>query len=314
MGRDFYEGKKVLVTGARGYLGSVLVRKLTKLGASVTSLTSSQETDICEAVTWEKALASQEIVFHLAAQTDHKRANQDPSGNFRANAGSVLLLLETCRKFSKSPRIVFASTATVVGLTDEKPTNEQFLPRPRSLYDIHKLTAEHYLGFYADEYGADTAVARVANLYGPSEGSSHESRGILNVMAERAIKGEELTVYGKGEWKRDYLYIEDAIDGFLALGSAPTSNVKGRTFNLSTGRAISFVDAVKTLVKVVARYTGKDTKISYVPVPESLPGIETRNYSGDFRALFQATEWKPSVSLETGIDRLVVALTGGNNL
>src|SRR5690606_8426867 len=132
--------------------------------------------DIREKETWESLLKGTDIVFHLAGQTSHYRANQHPEEDWQINCLPVLIYAQVVSSMPSPPRFVFASTATVHGLTTVLPCNEEQRERPITFYDIHKVTSEHYLYYLAQEKHWETASLRLANVYGFSRSGSHLDR------------------------------------------------------------------------------------------------------------------------------------------
>src|SRR6185503_293003 len=125
-------------------------------------------------------------------------------------------LLEASRHTENKPFIVFASTVTVVGITQPQPTNEAQECLPVTIYDLHKLIAEQYLEAYCRLNQAHGTTLRLANVYGPGSSAVVEDRGILNKMMRRALNEESLTMFGSGEWYRDYVYIDDVLAAISA--------------------------------------------------------------------------------------------------
>jgi UDP-glucose 4-epimerase len=323
-----YAGKRVLITGANGYIGTVILGllkdadcgvrglvppELVSLEASLQAIgPSSLEiagADIRTVEDYIPFVEGFDLVIHLAAQTSHYEANERPREDFALNVAPVLRLLEACRTQKRPPRVVFASSATVVGLPQALPVTEDAFCRPITMYDIHKLCAEEYLRFFAREHGVPSCSLRLANVYGESPTATKTSRGVVNQMARRALAGEDLTVFGSGAWLRDYVHLSDVAEAFLAAGSLPESELGGRSFNVCTGTGTAFRDVLAMLRDAAEKMSGRRSNI--VHVDKVLSPIDERSYVGSHDALTRACGWTPQIDLATGLGRLLDATARG---
>ena len=315
-----YEGKTLIVTGGSGQIGSSLIRALSGLPCRIISVSRSKaggerpatslahlteiRGDIRDRAIWPKLLQGADFVFHFAAQTSAYRANADPSADFEVNALPVLRLLEYCHAQNRTPAVLFAGTVTEIGLPARLPVDESFAERPITIYDIHKLLAEKYLLMAALSGVMQATVLRLANVYGPGPLARGTGRGVLNLMIQRAVHGESLTVYGDGTLLRDYVFVDDVVRAFLLAG-ARMDAVNGKFFVIGSGRKQPIGDAVKLIAERTARKTGRQATVQHLPPPEGLLPIEQRNFVADTTRFRHATGWKPEVSLEEGIDRTI---------
>ena len=210
-----------------------------------------------------------------------------------------------CVKFlSGGEFLVLSSSVTQAGMPENIPMDESAPDNPITLYDISKLTAERYLMHYIRKGWALGASLRLANVYGPSRGSSKPGRGILNSIIQRALEGEEMFVYNNGIYIRDYIFITDVITAFLhAPSQIPKLN--GRYFIVSGGKGITIRDAFQTAIDQTAKYSNKKLELTSKSLPEGLSEIETRNFIGDSTAFSKITNWSPKFSLEMGISQTV---------
>jgi nucleoside-diphosphate-sugar epimerase len=319
----FYSGKRVLVTGAGGYIGTYVASLLRGVPCTLRAIVPPERVDahrtVLEAVgptavemvgsdlraerNFERLVEGCDVVFHLAAQTSHYEANAHPSEDLAINVQPVVRLLEGCRDHGLSPRIVFASSATVVGLPSTLPVTEEATCHPITIYDVHKLCAERYFEHFSRAHGIHSCSLRLANVYGTSAAVTKPHRGVVNQMVKRALAGEDLTVYGSGEWLRDYVHVSDVAAAFLHAGAAPAGAVSGRSFNVCTGTGTRFVDVLSLIAKEAAKISGKTSRI--VRVDKTLSAIDERSYIGDISALIRATGWKPKMDLQGGIAELL---------
>lgn len=307
-----------LITGGSGYLAHSLARRLDAGGARIRRLIRSgspapeYRSPAVEDFTGsassrddlERAMEGVDVVHHLAAQTSVYKANEDPFADLQANAVALLNILETARAGGRRPLILMAGTVTQTGFPERLPVDESHPDKPLTVYCMHKLLAEHYVEHYARSGWVRGAALRLANVYGPGPKSSSADRGILNLMIRRALAGEDLKIYGQGDWQRDYVYVEDVAAAFAAASACPDA-VSGRHFVVSYGVGHPFARAVSLVADLVATRTGRRVRVEHVEPPAGLSPIETRNFVGDPSALMAATGWKPAVTLEEGINRTI---------
>lgn len=320
-----YENRRVLVTGGTGYIGSSLVRALETVPCEIILLlregrsvapdpdtvasVSTISGDIRARETWSRALEGIDHVFHLAAQTSAYIASEDPFMDLDINVLPVLYMLEICRERGLSIKIAFAGTVTEVGITLQTPVDESFPDHPTTIYDIHKLTAEKHLQYYARQRATQTVTLRLSNVYGPGPSSSRADRGVLNQMVRKALQGETLTVYGEGSFVRDYVFIDDVVRAFLVTGSK-MDVLSGNYYVIGSGTGSRLVDAVNLVADRVARRKGYRPSIVHITPPDAQLAIEKRNFVANTGRFSAATGWTPQVSLVEGIDRTIEYFLG----
>jgi len=322
---DAFADKKILITGGTGYIAASIIGFLKDLRCHVIRLGRDRNKfspvkgtariedmlgDVANPSVWESLPKNLDIIIHLAAQTSVYVAAENPLTDLRANIAPILGLLEVCRKRLRRPTLVFAGTATQVGLTPNRPVNESSEDRPITIYDLHKLIAEKYLKLYSIEGHVCGATLRLANVYGPGPASSGSDRGVINKMMTRALNGETLTVFGTGEYVRDYVHVSDVARAFLAAAGHP-EKTKGRNFVIGSGRGITLGNAVELVADYAFIKTGVRPKVIYTEMPTTLHAIEKRNFVADPQAFQEATGWAPRIPLETGIKMTMDALAGG---
>ena len=314
--QDYINGKRLLITGASGYLASNLAKFLKEIPCTVRRITRKPgltplngnaifediQGDIRDSALWDRAMEAVDIVFHFAGQTSVYVADKDPVCDYQANVLPMLLMLEACKKNDVHPDILFAGTSTIVGLPEELPVNETFPDQPVTIYDAHKLMAETYLKCYARMGLARGVTLRLTNVYGSGPKSSSEDRGILNMMINRALSGKNLTVYGEGKFIRDYIYVDDVLLAFL-MALINMDHLNEKHFVLGSGEGNSILQAFHQVADRVAQKTGIEVKVDHIHPPTGLSPIEGRNFIADPRAFTEITGWEPQYSLSEGIDR-----------
>ena len=324
--RKFYSNKKILITGGNGYLASSIIRllsgvpcriqRLDRKGsqwneAEVSTGTEVQnvEADIRNIAEWRSLLLDVDIVFHLAAQTSVHVANSNPVEDAHINVFPMLHMLETCKKEGVLPVIIFSSTSTVTGLPKSLPVDEKHPDNPLTMYEVHKSMSESYLKFYTNEGVAKGVILRLTNVYGPGPRSSSADRGVLNQMIRKALANEALTVYGKGDFLRDYIYVRDVARAFL-FAAAGHQSLQGRHFVIGTGVGTTITDAFNMVSQRVALRTGKKTPVVHVDPPKIFSPIEARNFVADSNEFIRLARWKPEVGLVRGVDLTIDSYMG----
>ena len=318
-----FTGKRILVTGASGYLATNLIHSLKNIDCTIVRLSRDKKlfpvediaklTDIAGDIRrkeiWRHALENVDIVYHFAAQTSVYVADQRPMADLEANAVPMLNLLEICRVMKMQPIIIFSGTVTEAGIPKSVPVNESHVDYPVTIYDLHKLMAENYVKYYSQQGNVKGTILRLPNVYGPGPKSSSSDRGIINMMMRKALAGETLTVYGKGDCLRDYVYVDDVISAFLNA-AIHIEKLNGKHFIIGSGEGHTIAQAINLVADRVALKTGKQR----VPVkhiePSSIQSpIEARNFVADTRQFSLITGWRSRYSLVDGIDRTLDTLS-----
>jgi CDP-glucose 4,6-dehydratase len=232
-------------------------------------------------------------VFHLAAQTIVGTANRSPLGTWEANVRGTYTLLEACRALGGVKRVVVASSDKAYGSHEELPYREDFPLEPVFPYDVSKAAADLIGRSYAATYGMPVAVTRLANVYGP--GDLNWSR-IVPDTASALARGERPVIRSDGTPERDYLYVEDAVDAYLAVAaSLDRPELNGRAWNAGWGRPVSVLDLVRTLISVSGVDVEPDVRGEGVPAGEI-----DRQYL-DSSAIRAELGWEPKWELDRGL-------------
>jgi UDP-glucose 4-epimerase len=290
-----------LVTGGAGFIGSHLVDALLAHGHDVTVLddlsTGRWENltgalnrgarlytaSVVDAPAVERVLAAARpaVIFHLAAQIDVRHAVADPARDARVNLLGTVTLLEAARRHGVG-RFVLASTGgAIYGDAATVPTPETAPARPGSPYAASKAAAESYLDLYRDLHGLSTLSLRLSNAYGPRQAGGES--GVIAIFCAAAADGRPVTIFGDGGQTRDFLYVADAVEAFVAAGS---SRVTG-CCNVATG--------TETSVLELARALGLRTR--FAPARTG----EVRRSCLDPRAALTQLGWRARTPLSEGL-------------
>ena len=308
-----YEGKTVVVTGGSGYIGSALIDKLKKFNCQVIrtgrtkgipiSGVQDKILDLKSKESWIQIVSSADVVFHLAGNTSIPFAEENVDDSLLSNLLPIANLVYASKELKSCPKVVYASTATVYGMTDTLPVSEEVIPRPVSVYDLHKLYAEQHLTM-ANHQGIISAKSlRLANVYGPSLSESHSrDRGILSRITKACIQGDEINAYGGGNYLRDYIYIDDVVDAFLCSG---ISDMPHTVLNVASEIGTTVRAVFEMIADEVGENAGIYSNVINTDWPQDVNIIEKRNFIASNKNLKSMHGWKVNVPLKIGIQRLV---------
>jgi CDP-glucose 4,6-dehydratase len=306
----------VFVTGAYGLLGSWLVKALVARGARTTVLKrdavassalilegTEREVnvvhgDVLDRDLIERALGEYEVdtVYHLAAQTIVGVANASPAATFETNIRGTWNLLEACRRLGVQ-RVVVASSDKAYGVHDRLPYREDFALQPTYPYDVSKAAADLIARSYWHTFGLTVAVTRFANLYGG--GDLNLSRLVPEAVLA-AIDARPPVIRSDGTLERDFLYVEDAVEAYLAIaGLLQAGHGAGEAFNAGSGRPHAVLAVAELICRLAG--TGQEPDVRGTGTP---PGEITRQWV-DSSKLRAATGWAPRVELEEGLRRTI---------
>jgi UDP-glucose 4-epimerase len=253
---------RALVTGGAGFIGSNLVDALLARGDQVSILddfSTGRHVNLEGALSdgarlFEGSVADPDraavvltaerpdVVYHLAAQIDVRRAVEDPAFDAKVNVVGTAILLEAARR-ARVGRFVLASTGgAIYGEADEIPTAENAVPRPLSPYAASKWSAEGYVSLYERLHGLSTFSLRLANVYGPRQDPKGEA-GVIAIYCGAAVDGRPATVFGDGLQTRDFVYVGDVVDAFIAAGASDASGY----CNIGTGEETTVLQLAEAL-------------------------------------------------------------------
>lgn len=314
--QGFYQGTKVLVTGGLGFIGVNVSLRLIDLGAQVTVLDhfvppdpppalasvlsrlKVAVADMRDADKVERVIRDQRVIFNLAGKSGAAESNKTPLNDLDINCRGHLTILEACRAFNPQVSVVFPSSRLVYGKPRYLPVDENHPLAPESIYASHKIAVENYHLLYGHLYGIKSTVLRVTNPYGPMQVGDARGYGIANRLIQTAVMGGDLRVFGEGEQRRDYLYIDDLVHALLLAGSR--EEAAGRVYNIGDDRGASIMELARLAVK-----TAGSGRIVQVPWPEEYRAIETGDFQSDIGRARKELGWQPVTQLPEGVERTV---------
>ena len=308
-----FVGRRVLITGGLGFIGSNLAHRLVGEGAEVTVVDSLipeyggnpfnisgitdnisvNISDVRDAHSMRHLVAGKDYLFNLAGQTSHMDSMTDPFTDLEINCHAQLSILETCRKYNPDIKIVFASTRQIYGKPDYLPVDEKHLLRPTDVNGINKMAGEWYHILYNNVYGIRASALRLTNTYGPRMRIKDARQTFLGIWIRQLVQNKPFEVWD-GAQLRDFTFIDDAVDALLQ--AAVSDNANGRTFNLGGCEVISLGDLATLLVKVNG--SGSFTRKEF---PADRKRIDIGDYYADDAMIRSELGWSPVTSLETGL-------------
>lgn len=236
-----------------------------------------------------------ELVFNLAGSISHLDSMQDPVADFHANCREHLAFLETCRRQNPHLTIVLPSTRQVYGRPQRLPVDEEHPCRPVDLNGIHKLACEKYCLLWSHLCGLRVVILRLTNTYGPRQLLRHPRQGFIGWFVKQALSNESIHLYGGGQQRRDFNYVEDVVEAML-MAAAAQEKTAGRIYNLGAERAYSLKECAQLLVELAP-----GTSLQIEEFPADRLAIDIGSYWADFSRLRNELGWFPRTSLREGL-------------
>ncbi len=315
--REYYQGKKVLITGGLGFIGSNLAIKLVEAGAEVTLIDSMipeyggnffniepikdkvkvNISDVRDRSSMNFLVKDIDCLFNLAGTLSHIDSMRDPFTDLEINCVSQLSILEACRWNNKDVKVVFAGTRGQYGRARYLPIDERHPTYPIDVNGINKIAGELYHLVYCQAYGIKASSLRLTNTYGPRHQMRHPRQGILNWFLRLILDNQTIKIYGDGKQIRDSNYVDDVVDAFLLAMMMEETN--GEVYNIG-GIPISLIDFIKKAIDIYG-----SGSYEFVPFPQESKIVEVGDYIADYTKFSKLTGWQPKTSLEEGISRTI---------
>ena len=299
---------RLLITGGLGFIGSHLVESFSKKNHNIMILTKtlSKKSNISifnkritikkiDVTNFEKVGKIIEnfkpnIIIHLAGNTSHSKSFEKPLEDVDSNIKTTLFMLEKIKQLKISCRFILGSTFIVIGKPKKLPVNENTECNPTTIYGTNRLASEHLCKIYHDLYGINTNVFRITNSYGPRE-QIIPNKNAVNFLIHKAFKKEKISIYNKGEFFRDLIYVDDVISGINAIVKKGKS---GEIYWISSGNKTWF----KKFAGILQKFT--ECEIDYPQTPNYTKKVDVGNFVVNNSKL-KKLGWKPKVTINEGI-------------
>src|SRR4051812_46147477 len=314
-----YDGSRVLVTGGLGFIGSHLAEKLVALGADVTIVDSLlpeyggnlfnvrdiedrvriNYSDIRDPWSIRQLVRGQDFIFNLAGQVSHIDSMEDPETDLDINCKAQLSLLEALRAGNDDAVIVFAASRQQYGRPQFVPVTEDHPLVPVDVNGINLIAGESYHLLYNDVYGIAAISLRLTNTYGPHLLMKHGRQGFITTFIRLALEGKDISVFGDGSQLRDFTYVSDAVDAFLAAGVTPATH--GHALNVGGQEPVPLIE----VAAICQELAGEGGVVHTVPWPPEREKIDIGSIYVDHARLTETTGWEPTVSLRDGLAKTI---------
>jgi UDP-glucose 4-epimerase len=311
--RRAYAGKRVLITGGLGFIGSNLARTLCGLGAEVSivdslipeyggnrrnlaGISARVRIHVADVRDWPKLpklVRGQDFIFNLAGQTSHMDSMTDPQADLDINCRAQLAILEACRVHNPRIRIVFASTRQIYGRPDYLPVDEKHPLRPVDVNGINKIAGESFHLLYSRVHGIRSTALRLTNTIGPRMRIKDARQTFVGVWIRRLMERQPFEVWG-GEQLRDFTYVDDAVEAFLLAAIRPEA--EGEVFNLGGPPPVTLQELAEMLVALNGGGVFAVRKF-----PPDRKKIDIGDFYADDRRIARKLGWRPRTNLRTAL-------------
>lgn len=305
---------KFLVTGGAGFIGSNLIQKLLREGHRVRVVdnfsTGNWENlkdlccedsaleividDIRDLEALKKATSGMDYVIHLAALSSVAESVKDPVSYNSVNVEGTVNVLMASRD-EKVKKVVYISSSAIYGDNPELPKREDTKSEPLSPYAVSKLAGEHYCKIFHSIYSLNTVILRLFNVFGPRQNPESEYSAVIPKFVLSLLKEQPITIYGDGAQSRDFIYVENVIDGILSACRA--RRVAGERINIAGGQRTS----LNTLVEVLSELIDNHTKPIYVAARSG----DVRHSLADISRAKKLLGYEPKVLLREGLEKTI---------
>jgi len=301
---------KIMITGGAGFIGShlcdefikekneviVLTRHTSKLD-NISHLLDKIKLERVDITNHQELGDSVEknqpdVLIHLAGETSHSKSFENPLYDLDVNTKSTLYLLEKIRILNLKCRFILGSTFIVIGKPQQLPITEESPCNPTTIYGANRLASENYCRIYNNVYDVDTVTFRITNSFGPRE-KYVPNKNAVNYLIYKAFKGEEITIFDKGNFFRDLVYVSDVVSGVKTIMKKGRS---GDLYWISSGKKTWFYELGKWLEELTS------AKIKYVESPQYTKKVDVGNFVVDNSKL-KLLGWNVATQLQDGIKK-----------
>lgn len=318
MGPDMtaMQGKKVLITGGLGFIGSNLAHECLKLGAEVSiydclephsggrlynvhDIKDSVKLcyhDILEYTHLSEWVVDKDIIFNCAASTSHPFSMREPWIDMDVNVRGVINLLEVIRRFNSAAKFVQVGTSTQLGKLRDQPADELHPEFPMDIYSANKSVAEKYVLIYSGAYQLRVSVIRLSNVFGPRATVYSPDFTVNNYFIGLALQGKDISVYGDGKQKRNVIFVDDAVSALISVALSDKAN--GEVFFAVGDKHYSITEIAEETMRCMG--TGK---VRFVDWPEHRRSIDSGDVIISNRKIKELLKWSPKYDLQSGLLR-----------
>lgn len=316
--RHAFAGRRCLITGGLGFIGSNLAHTLVDAGADVLLVDSLipeyggnranisaiegqvrvNIADVRDQHSIQYLVQDQDYLFNLAGQVSHIDSMENPFTDLDINCRAQLAILEACRHNNRGIKIIFASTRQIYGRPDYLPVDERHPLHPTDVNGINKMAGEWYHILYNNVYGIRACALRLTNTYGPRMLVKHARQTALGWFIRQTLDDECISIYGDGQQQRDYNYVDDVVDALLL--AALSSDADGQILNLGGRRPISHLELIETLIDVAGSGSYK-----LIPFPPDKARIDIGSVYSAYSRIQTMLGWEPKIGLREGLSRTV---------
>jgi UDP-glucose 4-epimerase len=322
---DAFAGRRCLVTGGLGFIGSNLALRLADAGARVVVLDSLVERhggnrynlvadgaadgagdsriEVLEAAIGDtddarvRGVATDaDVVFNLAGQVSHVDSMEDPLFDLASNTTGQFAFLELLRHHNPDAVVVYTSTRQIFGRPRYLPVDEDHPVAPVDVNGITKYAAEQLHLLYHEVHGLPACAVRLTNVYGPRQRLRDDLQGFLPIFVRRALEGEVIRVFGDGSQERDCLYVDDVVECLMLAAATP--DAAGEIFNVGNDEHLE----LRVIAEEVVSAAGSG-RVEFAPWPPDRDAIDIGSYFGDSSKAKRMLGWEPRTAFRDGIER-----------
>ena len=308
-------GKRVLITGGLGFIGSNLVHYCRDLGANVTiydcldprsggnmynirSIKKDVEIVLNDIRNFEglsAAVIDQDFIFNCAAYTSHPQSMKDPYVDIDVNCKGTINLLEAVRRFNPETKVVHVGTSTQIGRMHLPKVDELHPEFPLDIYSANKSAAEKYVLIYGHAYGLRTSVVRLANVFGPRSNIKSSDFGFMNFFIGLGLKKKEITIFGEGLQQRTITYVSDVVSALVQAAVSDAAN--GQVFFAVAERQYTVAEIAQNIVSIMGG------ALRFIEWPKDRQAIEIGDAIIGNEKIQQVLGWSAEVDLQTGLTK-----------